>query len=453
MKGFLTRALAALAVSACAAGHSALAQSGAKTRPDGGDAAAPVAATPDAKAAAGSAQALYEEAAGYAQRRFDEFEKGHVPFDKALEERTLQEQKDLALRGATQLVAHAPLRGTDLYYAGLLYALASKGERALNFLNRFLEEEGAPPDLKQRARVSAVQQAAQLSLTDDAERALADYERSEPKAAADIYRMRAQLADAYMKKNDYARAAAHARAIYDGVLGSSAAWEPHKRAESVYSAGALLAKTLSRAGRRADALRVIQELRARAIAVPSAGLYRRATELLLDETGEFSAPPDEAPGVGPGAPPEIKVTAWIDQKPVSLADLRGKVVLLDFWATWCGPCRYTIPKINALHRKYKDRGLVVIGLTEFEGSAEGREMTRAEETEYLRAFKRRQGIGYGFGVEDGKETGRSYGVVSIPTAVLIDRRGRVRFLTISANDSEAETLASMVRKLLDEPAQ
>jgi thiol-disulfide isomerase/thioredoxin len=138
---------------------------------------------------------------------------------------------------------------------------------------------------------------------------------------------------------------------------------------------------------------------------------------------------------------------------VRLADLRGKVVLLDFWATWCGPCRYSMPKINALSRKYRDRGLVVLGMTEFEGEADGRELSRAEEVEYLRQFKRRQSISYGFAVADDKETARSYGVVSIPTAVLIDRRGRVRFLTISANEDEAAVLQKMIQKLLDEPAQ
>jgi len=128
-------------------------------------------------------------------------------------------------------------------------------------------------------------------------------------------------------------------------------------------------------------------------------------------------------------------------------------VLLDFWATWCGPCRVSMPKISAMSRRYRDRGLVVIGLTEFEGEADGRRLTRPQEVEYLRQFKRRQNISYGFGVADDKENGRNYSVVSIPTAVLIDRRGRVRFLTISSNDDEVAVLQKMIQKLLDEPAQ
>jgi thiol-disulfide isomerase/thioredoxin len=450
MKRVLTHTLVALALCASVFCHAARAQSDLKPKPDGDGAGSATAteAKPD------DAQALYEEAAGYARHRFDEFAKSGMPYDKALEAKTLQEQKDLALRNASTLAKREPLSGNALYYEGLLYALASKGESALNSLGRFLEEENTPPDFRQRARVVAVEQAALSSLFDDAEKLLSAYARAEPRASTDLYRMHVLLTDAYRKKKEFARAAPHAREIYEAALKSVYADKggPRARADSIYAVGALLADTLERSKQHAESLRVIQEMRARAIALPSAGLYRQATELLLDR-GEGFGPPPEVVGVVAAAPPEIKVSEWIDQQPVRLADLKGKVVLLDFWATWCGPCRYTIPKINALHRMYKDRGLVVIGLTEFEGEADGRSMTRAEETVFLRSFKRKQSIGYGFGVEDGKETARSYGVVSIPTTVLIDRRGRVRFLTISASDFEEDALASMVKKLLDEPAQ
>jgi hypothetical protein len=92
----------------------------------------------------------------------------------------------------------------------------------------------------------------------------------------------------------------------------------------------------------------------------------------------------------------------------------------------------------------------VLGLTDFEGHIEGRGATRAEETAYLRQFKRQKGVAYGFAVSEDKRTAAEYGVVSIPTAVLIDRRGRVRFITISADEDEAELLTKMVVKLLDE---
>src|SRR5947209_11323413 len=459
-----TPAFAALALALLFAPMAARAQSGVK--PNGGtrngdakDAHAGEAA-PDgasgvgAKAGAGSAQALYDEAAGYAQRKFDEFRKNNVPYNHGLEQKTYQEQKDLALRNVTQLVARGPLGGTGLYYAGLLYALAGKPEGALDSMRRFLADpDGAhsPAEMRQRARVVVAERAAELGLADEAEKTLAAYTQGEPRSAADLQRMHVTLASAYIKKKDYERAAPHARETYAAALrvAGDKRTEAQQRDATIYGAGALLAGTLVRANRRPEAISVIQDMRARAVALPSARLYRQATELLLEQDERLDVPPAVA-GLAPSATPEIKISEWIDQTPVRLADLRGKVVLLDFWATWCGPCRVSMPKLNAMSRKYSNRGLVVLGLTELEGQADGRALTRPPELEYLRQFKKKSNISYGFGVADDKETGRSYGVVSIPTAILIDRQGRVRFLTISANDDEAETLQKMIQKLLDE---
>jgi thiol-disulfide isomerase/thioredoxin len=429
----------------------AYAQSGVRPKGDDKDARANGSAADEAKKSA--ALVLYEDAALYVQRKFDEFRKNDTPYDKQLEQKTFQEQKDLALRNVTQLVAQGPLRGTDLYYAGLLYALAGKGEGALDSMRRFLSDSAdATVEMKQRARVVFVQQAARLGLTEDGERLLAAYAQNEPRLPGETRSMNLLLADAYAKKRDFARATPRARDSYNAALELVAVnkMDAQQRDSTIYGSGLYLAATLLKASRRAEAIQVIQEMRSRAVTLASARLYRQATELLLGQGERLDAPPELADA---GAPPEIKVAQWIDQQPVHLADLRGKVVLLDFWATWCGPCRYTIPKLNSLHKKYKDRGLVVIGLTEFEGNVEGRDMTRPQELEYLRQFKQQKGIAYGFGISEGKETARGYAVTSIPTAVLIDRRGRVRFLTISADDNEAEILTKMIQKLLDEPAQ
>jgi thiol-disulfide isomerase/thioredoxin len=142
----------------------------------------------------------------------------------------------------------------------------------------------------------------------------------------------------------------------------------------------------------------------------------------------------------------------MDRTPVKLSDLRGQVVLLDFWATWCGPCRATLPRFEKFYEQYKDKGLVVIGLTNFEGHAEGKQLTRAQELNYLRDFKKKFGLTYGFAISDSGHNAVNYVVSSIPTTFLIDRRGSVRFISIGSSDVEGAALNKMIKKLVDEPA-
>jgi thiol-disulfide isomerase/thioredoxin len=169
----------------------------------------------------------------------------------------------------------------------------------------------------------------------------------------------------------------------------------------------------------------------------------------LAAIGEATGVAEIAPEEGRAAP-ELIATEWIDQKPVKLADLRGQVVLLDFWATWCGPCRYTFPKLRELHEKYKDKGLVVLGTTKYWGAVKGPPMSPKEELSYIKRFKKAERLPYGFVINDNDDNDLNYGVTAIPTAVLIDRRGVVRFISVGFSPTDNDTLALMVDKLLKE---
>ncbi|HEX8337766.1 MAG TPA: hypothetical protein VF621_13610, partial [Pyrinomonadaceae bacterium] len=297
----------ALSLALCSAAAPARGQAGARPRTaqgpekaQGGDAAAADSAK------ANEARALYEEAAQYAQRKFDEFEQKRMPYDPLLQQKTLQEQKDIALQHAARLAARAPLRGTDIYYSGLLYSLAGKGEGALDSMRSFLADaEPASPDLKQRARAVVAQQAALLGLTEEAERALADYAKAEPRNVADQHRMNLLLASAYVKKKEFSRAAAPAAAAYAAALEyARTSKDPVQRDATIFGAGSFYANLLIKAGRRDEGVRVAQEMRARAFALPSARLYGQATELVLRQ-GEPFGPPPEVAGLEPPASPEI----------------------------------------------------------------------------------------------------------------------------------------------------
>ena len=103
---------------------------------------------------------------------------------------------------------------------------------------------------------------------------------------------------------------------------------------------------------------------------------------------------------------------------ISLSSLRGKVVLLDFWATWCGPCRQTMPKLQKLHEAYASQGLVVIGL-----NIEGR-------SQAVDSYIRSNGYTFQFLFDSGNwrsKSARLYRVHSIPISFLIDKAGRIRY--------------------------
>ena len=110
----------------------------------------------------------------------------------------------------------------------------------------------------------------------------------------------------------------------------------------------------------------------------------------------------------------------ISGKSLSLSDIRGKVVIVDFWATWCGPCVMSIPELVDLQEKYKDKGLVVVGI-----SVDDDKVSKGE----LLAFKEKMRIIYPIVRANNKVFedyfGRTKGF-SIPTLFVIDREGKVR---------------------------
>jgi len=125
--------------------------------------------------------------------------------------------------------------------------------------------------------------------------------------------------------------------------------------------------------------------------------------------------------------------------PTSVEALRGRVIVLDFWATWCGPCRVFIPKLAALQARYGARGLSVIGVS-------------TEDAKDVALFAERATIPYAVAVDKNGQTTRSYGVFSLPTVVVIDRRGVVRDVAIGYDSTEDSRLDATVRSLLTEPS-
>ncbi len=106
-----------------------------------------------------------------------------------------------------------------------------------------------------------------------------------------------------------------------------------------------------------------------------------------------------------------------------LEEMRGRVVLLDFWATWCGPCRLDLPRIEALHRELGGRGLVALGVND-------------EDEETARTYAEEQGHSFPTLTDPAKSLTREFGVRVLPTVVVIDRQGKVVSYLAGAHSEE-----------------
>ena len=442
---------------------SGFAQSGAARRSQPKvEATTPTAPAPDAlplSTLPSDAATLYEDAAKYVERKFDEFRRNRVPFSRALSTETYQQQRDLAARHAAQLIARGNLTGTDQYYLGQLYNLAGKSAAAIEPLRRFLAQKNAPEEStkeqRQNARLLLGVEVAALSRFDEAESLLVDYARGDGAATPQgLFKLHHALARAYAQDKKIEQSAAHARVAFKVAKESPVkAGDELERGQIISAAAEFLADMLLRLKQRDEAARTMEELLRLSLTLPSAQIYAGAARWLAENEREdlIARVGNETPSNESTAAPELDIAAWIDQKPVKLSELRGRVVLLDFWATWCGPCRITMPKLKTLHERFKKDGLVVIGHTQFFGRAGRTVVTPAEELEFLRAYKKELKLPYAFAVANDANNDLRYGVRVIPTAFVLDRRGRVRHISVGASDSNDESLAEVIKKLLAEP--
>ena len=107
----------------------------------------------------------------------------------------------------------------------------------------------------------------------------------------------------------------------------------------------------------------------------------------------------------------------------TLAQMKGKVVLLDFWATWCGPCRMTIPALQNLADKYREKGLVLVGIS-------------SEDRATLDAFREKTHQNYPLLQDPGQLTFRNYMAYAYPTLVFVDRKGIVQRIEVGAHGQD-----------------
>jgi cytochrome c biogenesis protein CcmG, thiol:disulfide interchange protein DsbE len=159
--------------------------------------------------------------------------------------------------------------------------------------------------------------------------------------------------------------------------------------------------------------------------------------------GEPEKGADSAAGKGElvGNPaPDFKVKAVAGSSgTISLKELHGQVVLLDFWGTFCEPCKKSFPKLEELNRKYAKSGLHVIGISEDED----------DDKDKIPGFAETYGAKFALAWDRDKSIARRYKPETMPSSFLIDRDGIVRFAHVGFHDGEELEVESEIHGLLD----
>lgn len=126
----------------------------------------------------------------------------------------------------------------------------------------------------------------------------------------------------------------------------------------------------------------------------------------------------------------------IDGETVGLSDYKGNVVIVDFWATWCPPCRRSIPHLISLYEKYKERGLIILGISK-------------EDLQILKNFRDESRITYPL-LLGTNEVFRDFGVQAIPHTVFFDKKGRIRKTQTGFSDELVPIFEALIDTLINE---
>jgi thiol-disulfide isomerase/thioredoxin len=428
---------------------------------------------------------LFDEANAYTRNKFAEFEAKKIKYSEALEQQANREKKQLAAKFAAEVQARSDLKGEDLYYLGLLHWIAENLDGTSASLKRYTSETEALPEKLQTARsIMAVVEAKQAHLI-EAVSVWNEYQKSEPKKLTENLRMANEIAKAYINAKDPDKALPFAKEAYSAA--KTLTFDPQTRLRSIdemVDSGMLVFEINRDQNKTADAEAIVTDMQDSSAKFGSSSFFVYATDKLITyqiETGrkplametfrasllkagrDLPLSGQQADAVNKLKKREMQykllmepaiefvgVDKWFPGQTKTLESLKGKVVLLDFWATWCGPCFEAFPHLADWNRDYSDRGLVVLGLTRYYSQQEGTAMDKPSEIDFLGRFREKQKLPYDFVVFDDQRTQMAYAATALPTTVIIDRKGKIRYIESGTSTTRLEDMRQFILKLLAE---
>ncbi len=128
----------------------------------------------------------------------------------------------------------------------------------------------------------------------------------------------------------------------------------------------------------------------------------------------------------------------LDGSNLKLSEQAGNVVMINFWASWCAPCRVEMPKLNDLYNKYKDLGFVLLGVNV------------EQQEQPMRNFLRKRPVDFPILMDKSNEVSQRYHVVAMPTTVLLDRSGNIRYIHQGYREGDEKKYRQVIKMLLRE---
>jgi thiol-disulfide isomerase/thioredoxin len=428
---------------------------------------------------------MFDEANTYNRMKFTEFEQKKVPVSDALIQQTQRERKQLAARYAATVGKRTDLSTDETYYLGMLHWIADNLDGTRETFVKFLTLQDLTAEKAQDARAILAVAYARQKQYSVAEKTLAEYLKNSPLRLTQRAQIEREIAQGMAAGGDLAGAAQHAEAAYAGYKSIAADIATREKGiDAIIDSGSFLFKIYRKTAAQDKADVTLDDMRKTALAFQAATLWYLAVDKQITyeiETGrkpqalayyastltnlekDFASKnvrDDLADKLkrrerhyqlmGVAAPDLVALDQVFPTQRLMLADLRGKVVLLDFWATWCAPCIDAFPTMLEWKQDYGPQGFAILGVTRFYGTAEGISVDNATEADFVKRFAIAHGLTYDIAIAKDESNHRTYGAPVIPTAVLIDRKGIVRYIETGTSPYRLDELREMIEKLVAE---